>query len=295
MSKILVCGLLNLETTVNVREFPVHYSPIEYPFNQVGVFVGGVGFNVAKALKVLGDDICLCSFLGDDLAGKSVRLALEEIGIDDSLVIDGLASTPTSVVLYDEKGDRKIYCDLKDCQEKEFPSDLPYSNFDIAVLANANFSRPLLTKAKEAGLKIATDVQALGDARDSYNADFMEAADILFLSNVCHQGDEERFIREIEDTYHNEIIAMGLGEKGALLYLKKEDSFTFFPAVNPRPVVSTVGAGDSLFSCFVHYLSKGANPKIAMQKAVYFAGYKIGEKGASVGFLSEKELDEKTK
>ena len=32
MSKILVCGLTNVETTVKVGSFPINYCPIEYNF-----------------------------------------------------------------------------------------------------------------------------------------------------------------------------------------------------------------------------------------------------------------------
>jgi ribokinase len=32
MSKILVSGLVNTETTVKIKEFPIPYFPIDYPF-----------------------------------------------------------------------------------------------------------------------------------------------------------------------------------------------------------------------------------------------------------------------
>lgn len=32
MANILVSGLINMETTVRVRQFPVNYYPIDYPF-----------------------------------------------------------------------------------------------------------------------------------------------------------------------------------------------------------------------------------------------------------------------
>ena len=291
MAKILLCGLLNLESTVNVRSFPVEYSPIEYPFNQVGVSVGGVGFNLAKALMVLGEDVTLLSYLSDDLAGKTIRLSLKESRIDDGRVLDGLNDTPTSVVLYDESGARKIYCDLKDAQEQSYPhSNIDWASYDLALLTNVNFARPLLGKAKAAGIPIATDVQALGDPDDAYNRDYMEAASILFLSNVCFEGNEEEFVRGLVSRYHNDIVGVGMGEKGALLYLAKEDSFHFFPAKTLRPVVSTVGAGDSLLASFLHVYLETKDPVFAMERAVLFAGYKIGSKGASEGFLTKKEF-----
>ena len=291
MSKILVCGLLNVETTVNIRHFPVEYCPIEYPFNQVGNFIGGVGFNVAKSLRTLGDEVTLLSYLAKDLPGQEILFALEEIGIKPDHIRFEAKDTPLSVVLYDQEGDRKIYCDLKDVQEKSYPvEDVDFTGIDIAVLANANFSRPLLFEAKKRGVKVATDVQAIQDVHDAYNTDFMANSDILFFSNVAIEGREEEFAREVYRNYHNAIIGVGLGARGAMIYFGNEDRFYFAPAKNPRPVISTVGAGDALFSCFIHFLAKATAPERALDLATAYAGYKVGEKGASVGFLTEEEL-----
>ena len=49
--RILVSGLLNVETTVPVRGFPINYYPIDYPFFGINSNVSGVGFNLSKAFK----------------------------------------------------------------------------------------------------------------------------------------------------------------------------------------------------------------------------------------------------
>ena len=54
--KILVSGLLNVETTVAVKGFPIPYYQIDYPFFGVNSNVSGVGCNIAKALTALGDE-----------------------------------------------------------------------------------------------------------------------------------------------------------------------------------------------------------------------------------------------
>ena len=61
--KILVSGLLNIETTVAVRGFPINYYPIDYPFFGIDSNVSGVGFNIAKAMTALGDEVNLISCL----------------------------------------------------------------------------------------------------------------------------------------------------------------------------------------------------------------------------------------
>ena len=145
MIHILVSGLVNTETTVRVREFPIPYYPIDYPFFGIGTAVSGVAYNLAKALRTLGNEITLCSMTGNDLPGQTVRHELEAIGVDTAHIKTCLRETPSSVVLYDSEGKRQIYCDLKDIQETAygFTPDI-CQNADLVAACNINFNRPLL-------------------------------------------------------------------------------------------------------------------------------------------------------
>ena len=58
---VLVSGLVNVETSVKVRKFPIEYYPIDYPFFGVESHIAGVAYNLAKALTTLGDDVDLLS------------------------------------------------------------------------------------------------------------------------------------------------------------------------------------------------------------------------------------------
>ncbi|HNV70206.1 MAG TPA: carbohydrate kinase family protein, partial [Candidatus Ozemobacteraceae bacterium] len=73
MSRIFVSGLINLETTLKIESFPLNYFPVCYPFHGIHDRISGVGFNVAKALHTLGDEVCFCSLLGRDHAGAASR------------------------------------------------------------------------------------------------------------------------------------------------------------------------------------------------------------------------------
>ena len=44
--RITVSGLINIETTLKVRKFPIEYYPIDYPFFGVQSEVSGVAYNV---------------------------------------------------------------------------------------------------------------------------------------------------------------------------------------------------------------------------------------------------------
>jgi ribokinase len=290
MSHILISGLVNTETTVRIREFPIPYYPIDYPFFGIGTAVSGVAYNLAKALRTLGDRVTLLSMTGDDLPGQTVRHELEAIGVDTGNIKACLKETPSSVVLYDGEGKRQIYCDLKDIQETAygFPPEI-CEDVELVAACNINFNRPLLHAAKAAGKTVATDVHVLRDLYDDYNREFMENADILFLSDEGIGEHYRDFIAELESIYHNRIIVLGRGSKGAALYQDRQ--FHELPAVQVGPVVNTVGAGDALFSSFLHCYAKGLSPLEALCRAQLFASAKIGTSGASRGFITEMELE----
>lgn len=294
MSKIVVAGLVNVETTVKIDSFPIEYAPIDFPFFGIQSQASGVGLNIGKALTTLGDNVILLSMIGKDSSGIIVKNALNDCEIPTNYIIDNLSSTPQTVALFDASGKRKIYCDLKEIQESSYDEEIfkkTIKNASIVCLCNINFSRNLLKIAKDSNKIIATDVQVLGDIHDIYNADYMRYANILFLSNENIKGSVEEFVKEIANEYNNDIIVVGLGSEGALLYVRKDNYMKRYKAVKTRKIVNTIGAGDSLFSCFIHFYAKNFNPYEAIKKAIVFASYKIGVASAADGFVTEEELE----
>ena len=292
MKNILISGLVNTETTARVRQFPIPYYPIDYPFFGVGTAVSGVAYNIANAMRTLGDQVTLLSMTGSDFQSEYIKHELACAGIDTTYIKSCLKETPSSVVLYDEEGKRQIYCDLKDIQEASygFSADI-CEGFEIVVACNTNFNRELLRLAKAAGKTVATDVHVLSNVGDEYNQDFMRYADILFLSDEGVGEDYRGFIMELECTYGTKIIVLGRGSKGAAMYLNEQDRFFELPAVRVGEVVNTVGAGDAMFSAFVHYYAAGTDPLEALARAQIFASAKIRVSGASKGFITENEIE----
>jgi ribokinase len=294
MGDVLVSGLINIETTLKVERFPIEYSPVRFSFYGANSSVSGVGLNVAKALATLGDQARLLSLIGRDAAGVMVREALRAAHLNGDGVLERLANTPQSVILYDERGRRQINVDLKDIQEQAYPAEQfeqALHQSSLAVLCNINFSRPFLPLARRAGKLIATDVHTIASLEDDYNQDFMAAADILFMSDEHLPLAPEELARRVLDRFGAEVVVIGLGSKGALLAARQDHILERLPAVVTRPVVNTIGAGDALFSCFVHYYAKTRDPYLSLQRAIVFASYKIGEAGAADGFLDEASLE----
>jgi sugar/nucleoside kinase (ribokinase family) len=293
--KILVSGLMNIETTLKIEQFPLNYYPVDYPFFGIKSDVSGVAYNVAKALLSLENQIQLTSFIGSDEEGKRIRSRLDGENIGNQYIYEKLSETPVTVALYDNEGKRQIHCDLKDIQEKTIDFSKIESavmDSDLVVLCNINFNRSLLKQVKEAGKLIASDVHVISDINDEYNQDFMKYADILFFSDEQLPCEPSEFLRKMKDTYSAEIMVIGLGKEGALMYERAQDKMYRLGAALVGDVVNTIGAGDALFSSFINYYLKGYPAVEALKRAEIFAALKIRHNGAAVGFSSEEVVEE---
>mgnify|MGYP001166945931 CR=1 FL=1 len=291
---ILISGLINIETTLKVEGFPIHYHPVRYPFFGIRSTVSGVGYNLAKALTTLGDSVHFLSMIGCDPNGTLVRDSLAADSIPGQFVLDTLEQTPQSVILYDETGRRQINVDLKNIQEQNYPLEqfeAALAGCSLAALCNINFSRPFLMQAKKAGVLVATDVHTIDNLNDSYNHDFMANADILFMSDEHLPCSPEEWAQRVQNQYGNAIIVIGLGVQGALLSLRADHFMERVPAVQTRPIINTIGAGDALFSAFLHGYLETGSPYEAIRKAMVFASFKVGANGAADGFLTSESLD----
>lgn len=295
MARVLVAGLINIETTLRIERFPLEYFPVTYPFGGVASRISGVGLNIARALQVLGHEVTLAAQIGRDPAGRWVRDQLARWHLDDSLVLDTLETTPQSVILHDPSGRRQIHVDLKTIQDTTYPAErlAPlWPSFDLAVLGNLNANRALLPIARARHVPVATDVHAIRDPDDAYNRDFMAAADVLFLSHEQLPAGPEQAIADLRARYPAKILVAGLGADGALIAHDDQPPHRL-PAVAARPIANTVGAGDALFASFLHGWLHQHHPVKALRHAIVFAGWKIGETAASEGFLTAVELAEK--
>lgn len=288
--RVLVAGAINIETTVPVAGFPIPYAPVAFNAG-IASAVSGVGWNLARALTALGSEVVFLSVAGPDPAGTAVREEIARSGI--KAVIAATAATPLSVILYDPAGRRRAETDLKGVQETTFPVaafDEAVAGCDLALLSNSNWTRPLLSRAAAAGVPVATDLHEVRSLDNPYDADYMAHATVLFFSGELLPGPPEAFVAQLWDRADARVVGVGLGSRGALLALRGSPP-RLIPARSLRPVVSTIGAGDALFAAFLHFHARLGDAVAAMERAVAFAGWKVGEASASAGFLSEARVE----
>lgn len=234
------------------------------------------------------------SLVGQDLPGALVDYALQRDAIPSREVLHTLRATPQSVIVYENSGKRQIHVDLKDIQESVYPQaafEQALKVCDWAVLCNINYNRSMLTQARALGVKIATDVHTIADLEDAYNRDFMQAADVLFMSDENLPVAPREWAAAVMARFNPEVLVIGMGKRGALLAVRADGQITQHPAVFTRPVVNTIGAGDALFASFLHTYRLSGDPYAALRKAMVFASYKIGVAGAADGFVDADTLE----
>lgn len=288
--RVLVCGNVNVELALAAPQLPLPAVESRDSPHALTLGVSGVGFNVAHALSRLGAEVRFLGFAGNDAAGEVVRHTLTAVGIAAHLV--PAPATPLSLVLTGLEGRRQIHRDLKGLADRLTPLDafsaaLP--GMDAAILTNVAWTRDLLPLARAAGVRVITDLQATPGPGHPYDAPYLAGADVVFLSAENLRTTPEDAERAYQAEYNPEVIVIGLGERGALLSERGRPAH-LQPAVHPRPVVSTNGAGDALLAAFTRAYFGGRDAREALRLACTFASWTCGEPGGAARHLSWAEL-----
>jgi sugar/nucleoside kinase (ribokinase family) len=254
--------------------------------------VSGAGCHIADTFRSLGDDVRLCTFVGNDIPGTAIRASLHTRGLLGPGVVTARESS-LGVVLVAPDGQRSGHPYVANVNAIEYPVDEfrdAVKDADLAVLTNTGFVQPLLRSAVEEGTPIAVDVHLITDLNDGYSRPWLEVADIIFCSHEKLPCPPHQWIAQVFEQYPGcTIAAVGLGGRGCLMGLD-DGRLVEVSAVAPRGVASTSGAGDALFASFLHSWLATGNAVTALEDAVLHAGWKIGNRFPSAVSLSEDEL-----
>lgn len=295
MSKFLVAGVTQIETIVRVDKIPVSYAPLTSATDSIFTAVGGDAYNESLALKWLGDEVTFMSIVGRNQDLNVMNPPDRKITLSTDYIIPQMKATPTEVVLYDKDRKQQIFEDIKDLRENVYDMSMvaPIAeSCDMMVLANANFCRPFAKAAVEHKKPIAVNIRSYNPEKEKYNTDFLEPAKILYFSDDTLHEDPYEFIDRMAATYGTEIIILGQGSEGLILFDKNKDVRVHYNTVKTNEVVNTIGAGNALFACFLHYYMETGDSVNAIKNALLFASYKIGYMGTSNGFMTTDQLEQ---
>ena len=295
MSKFIVAGITQLETIVKVKEIPIKYEPYTGERDTIYISAGGDAFNESLALKWLGDEVEFMTVVGENEDLGIFNPKDREVTLSTEYALPIIKETPQEVLLYDARRKGQRFEDLKDIRDAKYNMllvDPLVPDCDMMVLSNVNFCRPFIQRAIDHNKKLAVKIHSFKRDKEIYNEDFLKNANILYFNDNSIEEEPYAFVKEMVEKYDPEIIILGQGEKGALLYDKHKDFTAHYDPVRSGQIVNTAGAGNAMFACFLHYYLKTADSKVAVHKALLFAANKIGYMGTSNGFMTEEQLEQ---
>jgi len=243
---VVVVGNVGIDTNIFLNDDDINFK-IESNFTENIDYVGQAGGYAARGFAQLGYRTAFIGYIGDDHLGRFIQEEFKKDGINTDVVFIDPAGTNRSINFMYKNGRRKNFYDgkshmilmpdIEKCREILKNSQLVHFNIP-------NWARHLLPVTKELGLKISCDIQDVADISDPYRADFIDYADVLFLSSVNH-ADPTPMLQKIINKNPQKIIICGMGAQGCAVGTK--EGIKYFEALEfPGKIVDTNGAGDGL-------------------------------------------------
>lgn len=275
--RVSVVGVANAETVVPIGDFPVAYGPTRHLPGRISTRVGGVGFNVARAVAALGGQVALTAPLAQDAAGAAVRAEAATLGVELRTTAAAPARTPRSVVLVDDDGRRQIHTDLGGALGASVDEGallVGGQPADVAVLGNLDLSRPLLRAARRIGVTTTVDLQDVEGWDNPYDHDFLAGADVLLASGERLLVPPDEFLAGLLERSRAGLVVLGLGSQGCVAWRRGASGPVRCPAVKLPPGTDTTGAGDALVAGVVCFSLDGDRP---LQEAMALTSMFVGE------------------
>jgi sugar/nucleoside kinase (ribokinase family) len=240
---VVVVGNAGIDTTVHLAG-PIQLDrETDYTLNVDGV--GQAGGYSSRGFARLGHRTAFLGYVGADALGRHLTDTLRSDGVDVSHVLVDPAGTNRSVNLLSPDGRRHSFFDGKSHMTALPDVDAWRPVFDGVPLVHfsiPNWARQLLGVARAAGAVVSVDLQDLARVDDPYRHDFVEQADVIFLS-ATHLEDPAATVEALHRP--GRLVVCGRGAAGCAV--RSQDGYREHGPVDlPEPVVDTTGAGDSL-------------------------------------------------
>lgn len=244
------------------------------------VYPGGGGINVSRCITELGGESWALITRGG-LTGTLLTELLDEIGVSRRVVkISG--HTRLSGIVYERSsgqeyrvtppGPELLESEWQACLDRvaEMQTQYVVGTGSLARGVPVDFYARVAVAAKERGAKMVLDTsgEALAAALNAgvyLVKPSQEELEALLGRRAFTEDQQEELARQIIDEGKAEIVALTLGEDGALLVWKEGSLRLASPKVD---VKSAVGAGDTFVGAITFGLSQGRTPEDAFTLAV---------------------------
>ncbi len=285
----------NISLLKDMIAFPFDYK---IQLDRISLDVGGSGFNVAKVLSILGNNVEFFGKVGNDTYGKMILKEMRKSGISIRNV--GIENSLTGFSLVFIYGGEKTILTYRGANNLLDENDLNEDSIrrcewfiftSMISKENIRFLEKAIKVAKNNGVKVVcnpsvamVDYQKNNLLKLLKKSDFviMNKKEAMKLTKTKNPLEACRKLKKISNS--NVIVTMG--KNGSVIF---EKEIKIFKAYKVK-VIDTTGAGDSFTAAFVHSYSKTSSFEFSMKFSNAYAALKIS-KGKGY-FPSEKEVME---
>ena len=255
--------------------------------------LGGAPFNVAWHLQAFDAVPRFISRVGDDTAGRAIRRAMSEWGMDTAFLQTD-KNRPTGRVTVRIEKDEPHYDIVPDCaydfiaSEPQGQNDCNLLYHGTLALRNPASEQALLDlKTHFSGtLFMDANLRAPWWSREMVLALIQDADWVKLNERELELLDLEKQplrirAQRFRETHALKGLVVTRGEAGAIAFTENAAPIEVKPAHTPQ-VVDTVGAGDAFSAVLLLGLSRKWPLALTMARAGEFAAQVLGKRGATI-------------
>lgn len=297
MSRVVVCGSLNMDVVVQSGRFPKPGETLAGA--EVKLMPGGKGLNQAIAAARLGVPVAMVGAVGNDAFSNALRgfLAANDV---DSLGVREIDGPSTGIaIIHVVDGENAITVAsganmqfvVEMLREEPRRDEVWVAQFETPLAATTE----ILTRARAAGARTVLNMAPFEPAPSS----LLEAVDVAVLNETelsqatgveISERSTEQAIAEACKSLREKgprAVVATLGARGALVATADDSRLIPSP---PASLVDSTGAGDCFVGALAARMSLGATPLDAATYAVAAASCSVERLGAAPSMPKADEV-----
>jgi sulfofructose kinase len=267
---------------------------VKLPVSSRHIRYGGQVATTLATCASFGLRSALLGTIGNDDEVTGLRTALENRGVDTTLLIRRAARHRRAMVLVNEKtGDRTVLWE-RDPQLDLATGEIPHAEIARARLLHVDdvdVEAAIVAAgiARAAGIPVTSDIDRVTDR----TRELLAAVSVpIFAEHVPQaltgEADPERALRQLRKT-HPGMLCVTLGARGSMLLDGNQLLRVPAPAVH---AVDATGAGDVFRGAFIDAILRGNTPLDVLRFANAAAALSCTREGALDSVPSRRDVEE---
>jgi nucleoside kinase len=294
---LCVYGHTNLDYILSLQRFPDLNTSVNVESKMT--YFGGTAANVATMAAGLGTPTALCSYVGADFP-LEFRQLMESKGVDlhELVMVEG-HETPTVWVVSDHEHNQVafVYQGPMGAMEDQplLLNSARESEWVHVMTGRPPYYLKLMKECRRLGKKIAFDPAQ--EIHNVWNKEWFSQALSMADALLCNENELRTALRYMgvtkpEDLLeHVDLLVNTIGPKGSIICTKQ--GRVDIPAVKPKRIVDTTGAGDAFRAGFFSGLYRGAKLREAAIIGATVSSFVIEDKGSLTNIPSWTQVEER--